>query len=527
MSKVFINSTVSIDLPTLIDTRLLVQANSGGGKSWLLRRLLEQSHGKVQQIIIDLEGEFSTLREKYDYILAAKEGDTPAEPRSAALLAKRLLELHVSAIIDLYELSHQERKRFVRLFLTAMINAPKNLWHPCLVIIDEAHVFAPQAGQSEAMEAVIDLATRGRKRGYCAVLATQRLSKLHKDAVAEMNNKLIGRTGLDIDRKRAAEELGFTTKEDALSLRNLAPGDFYAFGPAISASVEKVTVGPVETNHPKAGTRIITQVTPPTAKIRKIIAQLADLPQEAQQEAQNFEALKTDNTNLRRRLTQLEKKQQPVAAPKVVTIEKPNDSHLKALRLIQSIVARELNVGDLPATVPTVSDAPSDKKPIAGGAIRMLQVLASRYPMTFTRSQLALLANLSPKSGTYGTYLSLLRSQGLIEIDAEIHITDAGINYVGNEKPKPQTQEEILDMWRNNLTGGARRMFDVLVDEYPRQIDKAELGERTEMSYNSGTFGTYVSLLRRNGLVEVTGTYIKASSSLFLISTLKQAKKTK
>ncbi len=527
MNKVFINDTVGIDLPTLIDTRLLVQANSGGGKSWLLRRLLEQSHGKVQQIIIDLEGEFSTLREKYDYILAGKEGDTPAEPRSAALLAKRLLELHVSAIIDLYELSHQERKHFVRLFLSAMVNAPKNLWHPCLVIIDEAHVFAPQAGQSEAMEAVIDLATRGRKRGYCAVLATQRLSKLHKDAVAEMNNKLIGRTGLDIDRKRAAEELGFATKEDALSLRNLAPGEFYAFGPAISAAVEKVTAGPVETSHPKAGARIATQVTPPTAKIRNIIAQLADLPQEARQEAQDMEALKAENATLKRRITQLEKQPKPVAEPKVVTIEKPNDNHLKALRLILSIATKELTSSDPPATGPAVADTPADTKPVVGGALRMLQVLAARYPMTFTKPQLALLANLSPKSGTYGTYLSLLRSQGLIEVGAQISLTEAGINYVGNEKPRPQTQEEVLDMWRDNLTGGARRMFDVLVDEYPRQIDKAELGERTEMSYNSGTFGTYVSLLRRNGLAEVAGAYIKASSSLFVTSTLKQAKEAK
>src|SRR5216684_1816440 len=135
MATISLSNHTSIDLPTLIDTRLLIQANSGGGKSWLIRRLLEQSHGKVQQIVIDLEGEFFTLREKFDYILAAKEGDTAAEPRSAALLARRLLELNVSAIIDLYELSHQERKRFVRLFLSAMINAPKSLWHPCLVIV--------------------------------------------------------------------------------------------------------------------------------------------------------------------------------------------------------------------------------------------------------------------------------------------------------------------------------------------------------------------------------------------------------
>jgi hypothetical protein len=77
---------------------------------------------------IDLEGEFATLREQYDYVLAGKDGDTPADPRSAGLLAKRLLELHVSAIIDLYDLHHQERKHFVRLFLESMINAPKQLW---------------------------------------------------------------------------------------------------------------------------------------------------------------------------------------------------------------------------------------------------------------------------------------------------------------------------------------------------------------------------------------------------------------
>jgi len=311
--------------------------------------------------------------------------------------------------------------------------------------------------------------------------------------------------------------LGFTSKEDAISLRNLAPGEFYAFGPAISESVEKVTVGPVATSHPKAGARIITQVTPPTAKIRKIIAQLADLPQEARQEAQDLEALRTENANLKRHITQLNKQPQPAAAPQVVTIEKPNASHLKALRLIQSIAAKELGASEPVArqqSTPAHTPAPTaDKKPVVGGALRMLKVLASRYPMTFTKSQLALLSNMSPKSGTYGTYLSLLRSQGLIEAGAEVSITEEGIHYLGAEKPQPQTQEEILDMWRSNLTGGARRMFDVLVDEYPHKVDKSELGERTDMSPNSGT---YLSLLRRNGLAEVTGTYVKASPNLFI-----------
>src|SRR2546421_2590821 len=274
-----LNETTTIDLPTLLDTRLLVQANSGGGKSWLLRRLLEQSHGKVQQIVIDLEGEFATLREKYDYVLAGKEGDTPAEPNSAALLARKLLELNVSAIIDLYELHYQDRKQFVRLFLESMINAPKHLWHPCLVVIDEAHKFCPEKEQSEASSAVIDLATLGRKRGYCAILATQRLSKLHKDAAAECNNKLIGRTNLDVDMRRASEELGFTAKTQQLSLRELQAGEFFAFGPAISPTVQKITIGEVQTTHPKAGSRLLAQhTTPPSEAMKKIVSELHDLP---------------------------------------------------------------------------------------------------------------------------------------------------------------------------------------------------------------------------------------------------------
>jgi hypothetical protein len=46
-----LGSGIRCDLSVLIDTRLLMQASSGGGKSWALRRLLEQSHGKVQQIV--------------------------------------------------------------------------------------------------------------------------------------------------------------------------------------------------------------------------------------------------------------------------------------------------------------------------------------------------------------------------------------------------------------------------------------------------------------------------------------------
>ena len=58
-----LGAPVRIDIEELLATRLLVQGNSGSGKSHLLRRLLEESAPLVQQIVIDPEGDFVTLAE--------------------------------------------------------------------------------------------------------------------------------------------------------------------------------------------------------------------------------------------------------------------------------------------------------------------------------------------------------------------------------------------------------------------------------------------------------------------------------
>src|ERR1700716_1022254 len=93
---------LELDLPTLVDTRLLIQANSGGGKSWLLRLFAER--GGIQTILLDNVGGFRGWRESVDVLLVGASGELPANPRHAALLARRLLEFKVSAVVDLYEL---------------------------------------------------------------------------------------------------------------------------------------------------------------------------------------------------------------------------------------------------------------------------------------------------------------------------------------------------------------------------------------------------------------------------------------
>lgn len=345
MSKIAIGKaggkTIFLDLNLLLRTRALVQGNSGSGKTHTLQVLAEQLFGKVQLIIIDPEGEFSILRKGFDFLMVGKGGDTPADCRSAAVLAHKLLELRASAICDLYEMKASERHRWVRLFLEALVDSPKHLWHPVVVIIDEFHLFAPEkgAGESEAAEAVISLATRGRKRGLCLVGATQRIGKLRKDVAAELLNVLVGMTFMDIDRKRAAETLGIPKEElrDFFAqVKTMDEGNFFALGRAISKERLLVKINDVRIRQPKAGAQRATEPPPPTAQVKALLPKLGDLPKEADTKAKTEAELKAEVRRLTMELAQAKKG--PVAVMAARRVGSPAPAPTKTIRVEVPIV---------------------------------------------------------------------------------------------------------------------------------------------------------------------------------------------
>lgn len=316
--------TLPVDLERLMKSRMLIQASSGGGKSWMIRYLLEQTHGRLQQIVFDIEGEFSSIREggEYPFVLVSAtpgEGDLPAAPASAALLCRRLAELQASAILDLSDLKLSDQRRFVRIYLEELIALPKDLWLPTMIVVDEADRVAPERGSAESTEAVGSLTSRGRKRNFLPVLATTRLSKLNKDAAADLLNVLVGRTNLGNDVVRAGEDLGFDKTKRA-TLKGLEPGHFYAYGPAIpSEDVVLVRSGEVKTRHgdtsrglpSREGTDGAAGPTvpppPPPEAVRKILGQLEDLPREAELEARTVQDLKEKNGRLEAELEELKR----------------------------------------------------------------------------------------------------------------------------------------------------------------------------------------------------------------------------
>lgn len=549
-----IGDGMPINVTQLLESRMLVQASSGFGKSWLLRRLLEQTAGLVQQIVIDPEGEFASLREKHDFIIAAAHGgDALAHPKTAKILAERLLETGVSAVLDIYDIKKHERAAFVRIFLETVMNAPKRLWHPVLFVLDEAHLYCPEKDSAESAAAVIDLATRGRKRGFGLVAATQRIAKFNKDAAAELMNKLIGRTGLDIDVKRAGDELGMTAKEAFVQLRSLSPGQFFAFGPALSPTVTTVTAGEVLTTHPKSGSRQLSAPPKPSNAILKVLPQLADLPKEAEAEAKTME-------ELRKRVRDLErdaKKPANDSVPQELLAKAVTEAResayqagfqigmARAFTAVETLAEQMVKeLPDVPAQTVTqigrktivrhtgpVMTAGNQLQTAAETSKQVVRAVTAeingslppgeaavlraciQYPNGLERSQLTVLTGY--KRSSRDAYIARLKQRGFISdaVGGSISATVDGIRALPDAKPLP-TGAALQEYWLSRLPEGERACLSVLLSRYPNAANRTDIDSET--NYKRSSRDAYLSRLASKELVTFTGAGMaRASDVLF------------
>lgn len=538
------NENVNIDLNKLVSTRMLINANSGAGKSWLGRRMMEQCANKVQQIIIDLEGEFVSLREKYDFLLVGKDGEIQTSVKSAELLALRLLELKTSAIIDLSELKKNERHLFVKKFLESLMESPSKLWHPLLVYVDESHQFAPEgkSGKAESKPSMIDLGTRGRKRGFCGVFMTQRISKLDKDLAAELNNQMIGRATLDIDRKRAAENLGFTTKDQERNLRNMPDGVFHAFGPAFDHNgIVKMKVGVIETTHPDRTKGIIIKPTKTPDNIKKVLKDVIDLPKEAETELKTKQEFQDRINELNKDLRILKNsKPKPEADEKALErarnqgykegLNQSIDEKNSLIKNYKQIERQLIDVGKIldrkivfpkpeqikqecvsevrPKVHEVISEKKCDESPIDFSeekeivlgicAKKIYSVLYGNQDREFTKVQLGLISGYSARSSGFNNALCQMNVLKLIRRNNGKII----INELVEEHATEKRIEVSRDSWADNLGICSKKIFKFLLNHEYDEFPKEEIAENVGYSVRSSGFNNSLCQLNSLGLIQ-------------------------
>ncbi|HET6255839.1 MAG TPA: DUF87 domain-containing protein [Puia sp.] len=566
MQKIDIGT--EIDLADLLVSRLLIQANSGGGKSGLARKIMEKCYGIVPFIVIDYDGEYYTLKEKLSdvIVIGGHAADIPLSLQAARLLPREIISNQLSVVIDPSEMKMKGRIEYVKIFLETMMELPKTLWKPYFVFIEEAHKYCGEQDKQESGPAVRDLMSGGRKMGYCGILLTQRISKLHKDAAAECNNKFVGRTNLDIDMDRAARELGFTSSSQytRLSLRGLQPRHFYCYGTSIQPHhVHEVTIGLCETTIPKFGMALDIKPKKPTDKVMAALSKLSLLPKDAEKELKDIASLQVEVKRLTGELAKT-KKAPAAAAPTYphfnekqvqMAVDRAADKaradttdHFKKLiqegnKKIKELtdVIHELNnrmgrisklavpltISAIPTpageTIPSkrepirAKNEPKSEKPVPkpdknvpdgdklGKCARaILSFLAGFDNRKFTKVQISVATGYSVNSSTFQNALSELNTRGLI-------VRGDRITY------NQEAWQEILSLvgpvfehkfnahtFSTNLGKCEKELYEVILATPDQLLSKDEIAARTATGYsvNSSTFQNALSRLSTLELIE-------------------------
>jgi len=553
-----------------LSQHIAVLGKNGSGKTYASKAVIVEpllAAGK-RVAIVDPTSAWWGLRSSADgkapgfpvLVLGGDHGDLPLPVSGGAAVARLIVDQGVNLIADTGNLTVGERTRWMIDFAGAIYRLNRA---PLYLVIDEAHVFAPQGkvpdpDTGKMLHAVNQLASGGRSRGIRLTMITQRPQKLHKDALTTADTLIAMRVLAPHDRdavKSWIDGCGDPAHgRDVLnSLAQLKRGEGWVWYPEGGHLLRTQFPG-IRTFDSSATPTEGRAVKAPKAAaeldLTEINKALADAVAEA--EANDPKLLRTEIARLKRELAA-----KPPAGADQVSVaaarqegreEAAREGYAAGLRAVQPIAER---LSTLSATVSdTVEGFQQDLRRLAGSAAvqahrptpRASQVYAKRMPIVIqsgagdvslgktgkrrmlialaqnpdglTYRKLSILTAIVRKGGTWRTYLGELRGQGLVNHDEPIRITDAGLKALGSYEPLP-TGHVLIDYWRNRLgQTGKRKIFDTVVAVYPRGISQEEVSAQTNIAMAGGTWRTYLGELRGLELIVGRGE-LRASEDLF------------
>ena len=189
----------------------------GSGKTGAAARLAEQfARFRVSEVLFDIKGDLLSL------VTDRRSDGRPFVPhgvigvRGHAPRGRSVLSLGLQVVYDLRTWQTAEQMGnsicvVVEDLLETVSRTPEGEEPaPCLVFLDEAEYWLPQAQPSylsvhtykRLLDAFHTLATMGRSRGLAPVIATQRIAKVNKDIIAQAEMHVFMKAMLDIDLDR-------------------------------------------------------------------------------------------------------------------------------------------------------------------------------------------------------------------------------------------------------------------------------------------------------------------------------------
>jgi hypothetical protein len=370
---------------------------TGSGKSNASKVVVEEQLLAGERVcIIDPTGAWWGLRLKPDgspspfkvVIFGGLHADVPITGDHGAVAAEVVATSSTPAIIDTRTMTVGERTRFFTDFAETLLRKNRG---PLNLVIDEAHVFAPQGTRAadpqsgRMLHAANNLVSLGRSSGLRISLITQRPAKLHKDSLTQVETMVALRVIHPLDRgaveawvkewadKKQGEEI-------VSSLPSLPTGDAWIWSPE---------AGILERYHfPLASTF-------DSGKPREDMPELQPIDLESVhallgKAAEDIEA--NDPKLLKKRIGELENKvvAHAYAAPEWPDqrelVEKQDAEISRLFALNRELLERLAKIAELtPPPVPQVADAPP--KPTFGEGLKRGEPPAEAWDKSRERAE--------------------------------------------------------------------------------------------------------------------------------------------
>lgn len=552
-----------LDLPlqAVTETFAILAVRRAGKSNAAVVIAEEMYDAGLPWVAIDPKGDWAGVRSSRDgkgpglavVVFGGLHADLPLEPGAGAYLADLIAQKRLTCVLDLSEMSKAEQIRFLVPFAERLLKVNREPLH---LFLEECDEYIPQrvtADQARVVGAVGKLVRRGGFRGIGTTLISQRSAVVNKDVLTQVGTLIAFRTTSPQDRKAIRDWVETKAGQGEMleSLPSLSNGEAWVWSPEFLQITKRVQFRRRRTFDSGA--------TPKVGEKRVEPTRLADVDLAAIKEAmgefiQRAEA--QDPAKLHKRIRALEaelakvRAERPQPEVREVRIEVPVlaedvldrldaalqpatevlagiDEALAKYRpyVLERLAERReerLAAGGYvrPETLTTthvtpVVTVPRESRPApetnGDGALspakqRILDALAwlesVRIPEA-SKTQVALLVDQSPTSGTFANYLGSLRTAGLVSYPGpgRVALTDEGRN-VSGFVDGPRSSAEMHEMLFRKVGPAKARILRALIDVYPQALTKVDVAEQVGQSASSGTFANYLGALRSLGLID-------------------------
>lgn len=462
----------------------------GSGKSNTEVRFAELLHGaSIPFVAVDPKGDWHGIRMEGTGpglpipVFGGLYGDFPLTDDLGARIADLLVNENLSAVLDVSRLSKTVGlPRFLTAFCNQLMDRHQQEPHVRCVILEEAHRYIPQtvpAALSRLKEAASSLLLEGRAFGLGCWACTQRPARLHNDVLEEVDTAIIHRIGVtataDLARVRKWVEHEDLGDEIGASLTKLKTGEAWVLSPVALEVVQRVQID--------RRTTFDSGATPTVGAKRRTVATMADIDAPAIKEALADAIEKAQETDPKALQAKVAKLQRDLVSAQTAT----------------AAPAVEVQVEVLVPTFPGagLSDA---ARTAATDALRLYDegldsLRGLREALAFALTQLEQEA--------------ALRAGDAAAANASRGVRSEPRRPPTTAMPRPLSTPRMADpVSTNGYRAGARRLLEA-VASWPEGCTKAQAAVIAGLKKTSGTFGTYLGELRRDGMVVVDGPLLR------------------